>query len=340
MPFAASNGRDLLAFARESLPLFTWVARERAAGNLRGVILCEPTSPGEGEGAALSAHEGIVVVTAPRALRDVPRAAIFELARAAGTVYGDLHSPALREAAAVVNAIGGPSRIHEVSADLAAAQASRAPVAWLHPPLDRRVIVRALHPGQPAPAPSDTRAMASQVPEASASRRAPFTPAAVHADETRWSHQAVLAHLASIPERDRPAALERLRRIPRDGAVLTAGGCAGSGVCVRACPTSALRLARTRDIFTLDVDTAACIECGACVRFCPENALHLEPSRATWADIEQRRLRVGSVRACARCAMPHGRVGELCAVCEFRTAHPTGVRLPPGFVRPRDRSHR
>jgi formate hydrogenlyase subunit 6/NADH:ubiquinone oxidoreductase subunit I len=49
--------------------------------------------------------------------------------------------------------------------------------------------------------------------------------------------------------------------------------CDGSGSCVGACPTGAIRL----DGPTWSLDVGACIFCGACARACPRDAIRLGP---------------------------------------------------------------
>jgi ferredoxin len=132
--------------------------------------------------------------------------------------------------------------------------------------------------------------------------------------------------------------------IPR----LAASGCAGSGVCVRSCPVDSLTLTRTvlaqaspdRDAivqFQLTFDPSRCTDCGQCQQVCPESALK-RSGEYLWSSLlvqeEPDSLRVGLVRRCARCGGPHGRLGNLCAVCAYRAANPFGSTMPPGLPPP------
>lgn len=136
-----------------------------------------------------------------------------------------------------------------------------------------------------------------------------------------------------------PAALDDL---PSGAPRLDAGSCAGSGVCVRACPVDALTLGSRTDgdgdeWFELSVDASACTDCGACLELCPEQALSRRGAYS-WGDLvasEVRTLKVGAVRRCTRCRAPHARPGDLCPVCAFRRANPFGSSMPPGRPVPR-----
>lgn len=141
--------------------------------------------------------------------------------------------------------------------------------------------------------------------------------------------------LPSAPSSDTPGSKARavLLGMPRLGQRLRASGCVGSGTCVTVCPMGALDRPLAAGSFTLHWDGAACVECGICVEHCPEDALTLGPD-ASWGDALGIDLARGNVSECARCHMPHGRPGTLCGVCEFRRENPSGMWLPPGFVRP------
>ena len=126
--------------------------------------------------------------------------------------------------------------------------------------------------------------------------------------------------------------------IPR----LTASRCAGTGVCARTCPVDALTLTRTvlaeanseRDAiaqFQLTFDPAKCTDCGQCLQVCPESSLE-RSGEHLWSSLlagERIDLRIGLIRRCARCGAGHGRPGDLCAVCAYRTANPFGSTMPP-----------
>jgi hydrogenase-4 component H len=67
--------------------------------------------------------------------------------------------------------------------------------------------------------------------------------------------------------------------------------CDGTGACVAACPTGAIRL----DPATWSIDTGACIFCAACAAACPVDAIRLE-SRIELAVETRERLVVGRAR--------------------------------------------
>jgi len=129
--------------------------------------------------------------------------------------------------------------------------------------------------------------------------------------------------------------------IPR----LTASRCAGGGVCVRICPVDALTLTQTllaeatpdedaMTQFSLTFDTRRCTDCGQCLQVCPESALE-RSGEYPWSSLlssEQVTLRVGLIKRCARCGVPNGHFGDLCAVCSYRAAHPFGSTMPPGLL--------
>ena len=127
--------------------------------------------------------------------------------------------------------------------------------------------------------------------------------------------------------------------IPR----LTASRCAGSGTCARICPAGALTLKQTvlaearpdQDAmaqFQLIFDPGRCTDCDHCLQVCPESALEVS-GEYLWSSLsggERVGLRVGLIRQCARCGVPNGRSGDLCAVCAYRAANPFGSTMPPG----------
>lgn len=135
----------------------------------------------------------------------------------------------------------------------------------------------------------------------------------------------------------------KLDGIPTGIPKLVAPRCAGSGPCARICPAGALTLARTtlaeaspdRDAmaqFQLTFDPVKCTSCGQCLEVCPESALK-RSGELTWSQLlahEPVDLRVGLTRRCARCGVGHGRSGDLCGVCAYRSANPFGSTMPPG----------
>jgi ferredoxin len=134
----------------------------------------------------------------------------------------------------------------------------------------------------------------------------------------------------------------QLDAIPTGIPMLTASGCAGSGVCARTCPVDALTLTRTvlaeanteRDAiaqFQLAFDPVKCTGCGQCLQVCPESALQ-QSGLQVWSSLlseEPVTLRAGLIRRCGRCGVGHGQTGELCDVCAYRAENPFGSTMPP-----------
>lgn len=151
---------------------------------------------------------------------------------------------------------------------------------------------------------------------------------------------AVLRELA-----DGDGSRTELDTIPTGIPQLSAARCAGSGACARICPVGALTLTNTvlaeaspgRDAmaqFQLIFDPERCTDCGKCLPVCPESALG-RSGEYRWSSLlaqEPASLRVGLIRPCAHCGVPHGRAGVLCVVCAYRAANPFGSRMPPGWL--------
>ena len=132
--------------------------------------------------------------------------------------------------------------------------------------------------------------------------------------------------------------------IPTGVPRLTAAACAGSGVCEHTCPDGALAVTSVvladaagdrpeMAQFQLTFAPGRCTDCGQCLQVCPEKAL-VRSGEYLWSSLLEGgpvSLRVGLIRRCARCGSPHGRLGDLCAVCAFRAANPFGSAMPPGW---------
>ncbi|MCG2803761.1 MAG: 4Fe-4S binding protein [Cellulomonas sp.] len=123
-------------------------------------------------------------------------------------------------------------------------------------------------------------------------------------------------------------------------AVLSVVGCSGCGVCVRACPTDALRLHKSRGSADLAVEhlslrqmPAACVDCGECLRLCPEQAITTR-GRHSWAELlagMPQFLVARDARACTRCGGALVAVDDddsLCQVCAYRWRHPFESMIP------------
>lgn len=175
------------------------------------------------------------------------------------------------------------------------------------------------------------------------SRRALFgrTDGPTLLDPSEHPTQRLVAVLRELAGAD--ASGTELDGIPTGVPRLTASRCAGTGVCARTCPVDALTLQRTvlaeadsdqGEIaqFQLSFDPARCTDCGQCLDVCPESALE-RSGEHLWSSLlaaQRVDLRVGLIRACARCGVGHGGPGDLCAVCAYRAANPFGSMTPPG----------
>lgn len=304
--------------------LLAWLRRERAEreGPLTIVLLGHGRLP---PGGAAPSPRGTgsaqVVIEGPPHLSRVPAAAFLEIALTAGHLRVTEWTEAAQEAAAVLAVLtaasswDGVASIEQWRAPRAQGGHRVRPIRWDAPPLPRRLLFG--------------RSDAPQAPH--------LDPGG---SDSTWMHAVITQQLELLQPEERAEALAQLRRVPRSGSrVQASAACAGTGTCVRTCPADALVLTRSEGTFALDLLGSACIECGLCADFCPEEALTLSED-ADWSDGASRRLRVGQLRRCRSCRTPHGRAGELCAPCAFRQENPTGHRLPPGFVRPRDRPPR
>jgi len=120
---------------------------------------------------------------------------------------------------------------------------------------------------------------------------------------------------------------------------LQAGGCVACGVCVQACPATALRLVDGPvgagvSISTLLLDPAACTGCAGCVDLCPSHVL-AEAAPVRW-DVLLAGAEVPVVTVttalCARCSVrfPISSGERLCPVCSYRRRNPFGSTLAPG----------
>ncbi len=111
--------------------------------------------------------------------------------------------------------------------------------------------------------------------------------------------------------------------------------CSACGICARICPTGALNFLNGEDAqYQLTFSSRACIDCGACLDVCQTAAL--QRSDATLADVladQSVVLRTGTLRSCAKCGTKFAAESssDLCHLCDFRRANPTGRYLPPGL---------
>ena len=144
--------------------------------------------------------------------------------------------------------------------------------------------------------------------------------------------QAEAGYGAAVPEQ--PAL--SLAELPAAAADLYISGCTMCGVCVRACPTGALRLDTSTvagvERHSLRIRVPSCTDCGQCTTFCPERAI-TRRGAVPWSivldDKEPRVLARVEVRHCVRCQaiIPAQVLSDLCGVCSCRKANPFGSRL-------------
>jgi ferredoxin len=118
-------------------------------------------------------------------------------------------------------------------------------------------------------------------------------------------------------------------------ALLAATACSACGVCVRACPTGALRLNQSENdpgAFALTSAWSWCTDCGRCVEFCPSGVL-IRTGQVDWArliDEEPATVAVCSVQRCGRCGGNFAglKASQYCPPCQFRIEYPFGSRQP------------
>lgn len=116
------------------------------------------------------------------------------------------------------------------------------------------------------------------------------------------------------------------------GLVLEAPTCALDAVCAATCTEGALVIERSGDRSTLLLDPGACTGCGLCLRACPTEALRVR-GPADWAAVlghERLTVAGATTRTCERCQARHSSRGSqsLCPTCAFRRANPFSSALP------------
>lgn len=153
---------------------------------------------------------------------------------------------------------------------------------------------------------------------------------------------AVLPRLPQLPARtaDVPASPENT---PPNGFgwARLSEDCTACGVCVRACPTSALTLDETeldgQETFALYHDPRLCIGCETCMHVCAPEAIAIDRTpalRQVFGCQDAVLLLEGSYRRCKRCKARFFASADqkLCPVCDFRRQNPFGTTLPPALL--------
>jgi len=185
-----------------------------------------------------------------------------------------------------------------------------------NPPLSRRDLFRMMaKQGQVALA----RAMENGV---SASKRQP--------GRDRLRLQSAVSHLPA------PSVLRNVSLHGFGFASLTVSdACTACGACGRACPTEALRFMKNDEQMTYSISFAVqdCIGCDLCTRVCLPNAITLDHEPAFEQVFSTREPQVVESGALVRCTRCNSWIAaradvKLCALCEYRRAHPFGSVMP------------
>lgn len=188
---------------------------------------------------------------------------------------------------------------------------------------------------------------------------APPTPDLSHSDpqrETVALRYLLSQHLKNNSER-KDHVLAALKALDSPAVKLAAPGCVACNVCVRTCPSDALRLNHSGPPGTLTVSTlsqqpALCDGCNFCVSACPKDVLSIA---GTWdwattlfppnSPLGQEHVQHQEVSApvvslttatCERCnaRFPSTEATSLCQVCTYRRKNPFASSMPPGFRPP------
>lgn len=111
--------------------------------------------------------------------------------------------------------------------------------------------------------------------------------------------------------------------------------CTACGACAKACPTNALSFEKndTEMTFSISFSAPKCIGCDLCAHACQPEALVLDHAPAFEQVFGQKTpstVAAGAMVKCKRCqTLMAAREGvSLCALCEYRRAHPFGSVLP------------
>lgn len=117
--------------------------------------------------------------------------------------------------------------------------------------------------------------------------------------------------------------------------------CTACGVCVRACPTTALTLEEAEqdgcETFSLYHDPRLCISCETCMHVCAPEAIVIDQAPRldqVFGRPQPQLLLQGEYRRCKRCKARFYAAADqkLCPVCDFRRQNPFGTTLPPALL--------
>jgi len=112
--------------------------------------------------------------------------------------------------------------------------------------------------------------------------------------------------------------------------------CTACGACGKACPTRALQFEKENEetIFSISFSAQHCVGCNICEHVCLPNAITLDHTptfEQVFGSKEPTIVESGQLVRCERCnTLIAAREGlKLCALCEYRRAHPFGSMLHP-----------
>jgi energy-converting hydrogenase A subunit P len=113
--------------------------------------------------------------------------------------------------------------------------------------------------------------------------------------------------------------------------------CTACGICVRTCPTGAMKFESENNSYRLTVSPAQCTNCGVCIDLCEPKSLRHDgvPTFGQLLGVEPQVLRAGGLKECWRCKQKFADhiEGNLCPICAYRKANPFGSRIPANIAK-------